>query len=261
MSVRIMTSAGRTGIDEPPGITPLSLRPSRIPPAISSSFANGVPGHGEDLRAAVVRPPERKECISAVVDDPGNRGEGLGIVDRRRLAVETEARGKRRLESRQALLALQRLEQRGLLAADVGAVTVVVVELEREIAAEDVFPDEAGATRLGERFLAALVDVPDLPVDVVVARADPHRVGGDRHAFDDDMRVVAQYVAVLEGPGLALVRIAHQIFRARKLARHEAPLEARRKTRPAAPAQRGLFHLTDKSLRRRLLGEDLLQRR
>src|SRR5712691_5930509 len=75
------------------------------------------------------------------------------------------------------------------------------------------------------------------------------------------MRVVAQNVAVFEGPGLALVRIAHQIFRARKLARHEAPLEARRKTRPAAPAQRGFFHLGDKSLRRRLLGEDSLQRR
>ncbi len=43
MSVRIMMSAGSTGIDEPPGITALSLRPSRIPPAISSSVANGVP--------------------------------------------------------------------------------------------------------------------------------------------------------------------------------------------------------------------------
>ncbi len=43
MSVRIMISAGSTGIDEPPGITALSFPPPRMPPAISSSFANDVP--------------------------------------------------------------------------------------------------------------------------------------------------------------------------------------------------------------------------
>src|SRR5439155_8296813 len=68
-----------------------------------------------------------------------------------------------------------------------------------------------------------------------------------------------QDVAVLEGPGLALVRIAHQELRARKLTRHEAPLEARRKARPAAPTQRGFFQFGDESLRRRLLGEDFPQ--
>ncbi len=43
MSVCIITSPGSTGIDEPPGMQALSLRPSRMPPAISSSVANGVP--------------------------------------------------------------------------------------------------------------------------------------------------------------------------------------------------------------------------
>jgi hypothetical protein len=43
MSVFIMMSAGSTGIDEPPGMQALSFRPGRMPPAISSSFANGVP--------------------------------------------------------------------------------------------------------------------------------------------------------------------------------------------------------------------------
>ncbi len=43
MSVAIITSAGRTGIEEPPGITAFSLWPLRMPPAISRSFANGVP--------------------------------------------------------------------------------------------------------------------------------------------------------------------------------------------------------------------------
>jgi hypothetical protein len=43
MLVAIITSAVRTGIDDPPGMTALSLRPSFMPPAISSSFAKGVP--------------------------------------------------------------------------------------------------------------------------------------------------------------------------------------------------------------------------
>ena len=43
MSVSIIMSPGSTGTDEPPGITAFSLRPPRMPPAISSSFANGVP--------------------------------------------------------------------------------------------------------------------------------------------------------------------------------------------------------------------------
>jgi hypothetical protein len=43
MSVFIMISAGSTGMEEPPGITPLSFRPVRTPPAMSSSVAKGVP--------------------------------------------------------------------------------------------------------------------------------------------------------------------------------------------------------------------------
>ena len=42
-SVCIMMSPGMTGAEEPPGITALSFLPPRIPPAISSSCANGVP--------------------------------------------------------------------------------------------------------------------------------------------------------------------------------------------------------------------------
>src|SRR6266568_1407840 len=113
MSVAIMISPGRTGIDEPPGMQALSLRPTRTPPAISSSFANGVP------------------------DDPRDRGEGLGVVDRRRLAVQTITRRERRLVPRHPLLAFQRFKECRFFAADVRAVAVMVVQMEREAAAQD----------------------------------------------------------------------------------------------------------------------------
>src|SRR5580765_3185384 len=75
------------------------------------------------------------------------------------------------------------------------------------------------------------------------------------------MRVVAQDVAVLAGPGLALVGVAHQVLGAGKLARHEAPLEPGRKPGAAPPAQTRLLDLGDDVLGRDLLGENLLQGR
>jgi hypothetical protein len=84
-----------------------------------------VAGDREELGAAVVRLAQREESFAAVAHDPGHRSEGLGVVDRGRLAVQAEAGRERRLEARLALLALERLEQRGFFAADVGAVAVV----------------------------------------------------------------------------------------------------------------------------------------
>ncbi len=163
MSVAIMTSPGSTGIDEPPGMQALSLRPSRMPPGhleqlrerraqphLVVAGARDVARDREDLRAAVVRPAEIEERLAAVADDPRHRGERLGVVDRRRLAVEAEARRERRLEARLALLAFERLEQRRLLAADVGAVAVVVEEVEAEVRAQDVVAEESGVVRLGD---------------------------------------------------------------------------------------------------------------
>ena len=109
----------------------------------------------EELGAAVVGLAEREERVAAVADDPRHRGEGLGVVDGGRLAVQAVARRERRLEARLALLALERLEQRGFFAADVGAVAVVRVELEAEIGAEDVLAEVARGARFVERFLEA----------------------------------------------------------------------------------------------------------
>ena len=220
-----------------------------------------VAGNREDLGAAVVRPAEIEEGFAAVVDDPRHGGERLGVVDRRRLAVEAEARRERRLEPRLALLAFERFEERGFLAADVGAVAVVIVQVKTEFGALDVGAEEAGLVRFGDRVLHALVGLPDLAVDVVVAAAAAHRVRGDRHALDQRVRVVPHDVAILERAGLAFVGVADEILVALVLLRHEAPLEARRKARAAAAAQRRPLHFADHRCRRDLLGENLLERR
>src|SRR6185436_1731660 len=119
--------------------------------------------------AAVVGLALREEPVGAVHDDPRHGGEGLGVVDGGRLAVEAEARRERRLVARLALLALERLEQRRLLAADVGAEAVVGMQLEVEAAAEDVLAEEPRGPGFVEGLFEDLVLLPDLAVDVVVA--------------------------------------------------------------------------------------------
>ena len=118
----------------------------------------------------------------------------------------------------------------------------MVAKLKRKSAAQDVVADKARAVCLGQRFLATLVDFPDLAVDVVVAARASHCISGDHHALEHRVRVVTHEVAVFEGAGLALVGIADQIFLALILLRHEAPLEAGRKPSTATTAQRGLLH-------------------
>ena len=78
-------------------------------------------------------------------------------------------------------------------------------------------------------------------MDVVVAHADTHGIGSNRHAFDHCVRVELHDVAVFAGAGLALIGIADQVLLTGELARHETPLQAGRETRAAASAQARLF--------------------
>ncbi len=118
---------------------------------------------------------------------------------------------------------------------------MVRVELEVEARTQDVLPQEAGFAGFFQGLFKALVDLENLAVDVVVAHGSAHRETADDHAFDHGVRVVAQDVAVLEGPGLAFVGVADDVFLAGDVARHEGPFQARREARAAAAAQvRGL---------------------
>ncbi len=100
------------------------------------------------------------------------------------------------------------------------------MQLKAEAGAEDLVAQVAGSAGFFQRGFEAVVHLEDLAVDVVVAHRDAHRVGGDDHALDHDVRVEHQDVAVLAGPRLTLVRIADPVLRARVLPRHEAPLQA-----------------------------------
>ena len=65
----------------------------------------------------------------------GHRGDRLDVVDHGRAGVEARDGGERRLEARLAATALEAVEQRGLLATDVGAGAGVHGDVEVEAGA------------------------------------------------------------------------------------------------------------------------------
>ena len=175
-----------------------------------------VAGDRENLGAAIVGLAALQIRCTAVADDPRHGSEGLGVVDGRRLAVQAEAGRERRLEARLALLAFQRFEQRSLFAADVGTKAVRRMQLEAEVAAQDLVAQVPSSARLFQRRFEAVVGLEDFAVDVVVAHGNAHRVGRNDHAFDDDVRVELQDVAVLARARLAFVGIADEVLLTRE---------------------------------------------
>src|SRR5690606_5312468 len=99
--------------------------------------------HREELGATVIGLADFKIGGAAIADDPGNGRKGLGVVDRRGLAIQAEAGRKRRLETGLPLLAFQRFEQRGFLATNVGTIAVKGMQLEIEARAQNALAQKA----------------------------------------------------------------------------------------------------------------------
>src|SRR6185369_3317374 len=131
---------------------------------------------------------------------------------------------ERRLVAGLAALALDGVEEGGLLAADVGAGPAADLDVEREPPAQSVGAqqprrarrlDRAGHPLGGQRVLAAQVEVAALAAG---------RVAGDRHALDDRERILFHQQAVLERARLGLVGVADQVVRPGRRLRDRVPL-------------------------------------
>src|SRR5437879_4775404 len=176
--------------------------------------------------------PERGEPLRAPRDDVGQAGERLDIVDDGRLAEGPLDGGEGWLDLGPALLALERRDEPRLLAADVGARPAVHDDLEVEARALDVLAEETRVVGFldGGAHDAPRLDVLAADVDEAQVRADGAR--GDEHALDEGVRIALHEIAVLEGAGLALVRVDHEIARRRRALGNEAPIHAGGEARP-----------------------------
>ena len=95
---------------------------------------------------------EGGEPRGAAPHDVGHDRDGLDIVHRGRAAIEADVGREWRLQPRHALLAFEAFEQRGFLAADIGAGAVMHIEVE-VVAVDVVLADQPGLIGLVDRGL------------------------------------------------------------------------------------------------------------
>ena len=174
------SSALMTGTDEPPGMIAFSSRPPgnaaaevedqraerRAQLELVVAAVHDVAGEGEDAGAGRVLDSELRVLLGAEPDDVGHGRDRLDVVDQRRRGVEARDGGERRLRSRLPALALERLEKRGFLAADVRARPAMEDDRDRGVRAEHVRAHVTRLQRLLERRPDDLVLGQVLPADV-----------------------------------------------------------------------------------------------
>ena len=186
-------------------------------------------GHRERAQALATVATLAREPRGTLLEDVADPVQRLHVVLERRAAEQPDLRDVRRAQARLAALALDRLDHRGLFAADVRARAAPQVDARqraRRIALQR--RDLAREQRAARGVLVAQVDV-----DLV----DADGPGGDQHAFEEAVRIALEVVAVLERAGLAFVDVDRHQPR-RRLGAHDPPLAAGREARTAETAQR-----------------------
>ena len=246
----------RNGVEDPPGVHAFRARPpedaARVlleqHPQRRAERQLVVPGalhlaaDREHLRAGRLLGADLLEPVGAVADDVRDVHQRLDVVDDGRRGVQTLDGRERRAQARLAAEALERAEQRRLLAADVRAGAAVQHDVEVVPAAEHVGAEQPRRVRLVQR---ALQD-PPLP-QVLAADVDERgvaldRARGDRGPLDQRVRLSLDELAVVAGPRLGFVEVHHHVRGLAGVHRHERPLHAGGEAGAAAPAQAGVLH-------------------
>ena len=169
----------------------------------------------------------------------------LHVVDRGGLAEQAGHRREGRLDARVAAAPLQRVHERRLLAADVGAGALVHVDVNGLARPHRVGAEDAGGICLLAGGLHLRQRLRVLAADVDVGHLGPDRIGADRAALDQRVRRPPHDLAILEGAGLRLVGVAAEVVGLAIAGLHEAPLHPRGEAGAAAPAQPGVLHDLD----------------
>ena len=206
----------------------------------------------------VGRRADRPEPIDAPLQDVLHAGQRLHVVHDGGLAEHALDGRERGLDPRPCPPALDALDQPRLLATDVGRRAAMDVNVQREVAAQDVLAQVAGPVALVDRRLHPLQAQGVLVSQVDVSGRRPGGVAAQDHAFEDLVRVPLQLHAVREGGRLALVGVDAHVDRPGMVLGQERPLQPGGEPGPAPPAEAAgadrLHHVG-----RRLLREHLLQ--
>ena len=254
-----ISSGRRQGTEEPPGTTrfqgaSVGNAAAHFVDGLSQIVAQGklvdagagdVSAEVEQARAAVALDADFGILLAAHEQDGRNAGEGLGVVDDRRPAPESDDGRKRRTDAGNAALAFERLHEGGLFADLVGSGAAMPIDLEIVAGAEDVLAADAARIGVGDSLLHDLQQVAVLAADIDVGGVRADGDGGDHGAFDDGVGIVLEDEAVLAGSGLALIAVAEYVLGLGALLGDERPLHARGESGAAASAEIAGLHLVD----------------
>ena len=119
--------------------------------------------------------------------------------------------GEGRAETGEAALALDALDQRGLLAADVGACAAAHLDPAGELPSWGFRTEVAGLVELAHGVGEAFVAQPVLAAHINERVRGADRIAGDQQSLDHLERVAVHQHPILERARLALVRVADDV--------------------------------------------------
>ncbi len=157
--------------------------------------------------------------------------------------------GQRRLGAHLAALAFEAVQQRGLLAAHIGAGAEPDFHVEGVARAHDVVAEIARFARFLDGDLQGLEGVGIFRAEIDIAVGGAHRDAGDGHALDEHEGIAFHDHAVGEGAAVAFVGVADDVFLLGRRLGHRAPLDAGGEAGAAAAAKAGGEHFLDDRLR------------
>src|SRR6266542_789504 len=235
-----MTVADATGVVED------QLLQRRLHRRFEDARLPHVAAHAEQLRTAVFLRAKRGKPLRAVRQNRRQVTERLHVVDGGRRVVEARRRGERRLDPRLRALALERFDERGFFTRFVRAGAAMDDDVAVEARAQDVLAGVALGVRLRELRFQNVLDVEELAADVDVGDLRADGPAADQAPFEEQVWIALHQQMIFEGPGLAFVRVAADVFRLRRVLEYELPFEAGWKACAAAAAQaRRLDELDD----------------
>ena len=200
---------------------------------------------GKDLGALAVFRALAGVPLGPHVDDFRHVGPGLDVVDDGREAKKAGLGGVGRPGVGLADEALDGGHQRRLLAAHKGPGPLADLEVEVELGAQDVVPQETEFPGLVDGEFQALHRQGVFVAHVDVALAGADGIGPDDHALDDGVGVALHDRPVHEGPGVALVAVADdELYHALGFPA-QAPLAAGGETAAAPAPEPRALHLVD----------------
>ena len=202
-----------------------------------------VAGEGEGLGPGALLGADGSVPGGALPNDQGHVGEGLHVVQDRGPGPQALLHRPGGLHAGHAPVALDGGGEGGALAAHEGPGAPVHMQVEGEVGAHDVVPQEPHLLRLGDGGFQPGDGQGVLGTDVDVALIAAGGHAGDEHALDDGVGVALHDGPVHERAGVALVAVAHHIFLAGGLFPHALPLAAGGEAAAAPAPQAGVGDL------------------